>query len=67
MKTDEIPREVYVATMDFRRLLKRTKSLTAQQRSTLYGQALHGDLKGAMKGLDRLVGRSEENEDGSGV
>ena len=34
-------------------------NLTRQQMKTLRGQALAGDVDGAIKGLERLLGRKE--------
>ena len=38
----------------------RTLNLTKQQKKTLRGQALSGDLKGAKKGLAKLIGADNE-------
>lgn len=35
--------------------LKASKTLTFQQKATLWGQARSGDLEGAMKGYRKLV------------
>lgn len=35
--------------------------LTAQQRKTLRGQAIAGDLEGAQKGLQTILDRRENN------
>lgn len=34
-------------------------NLTRQQMKTLRGQALSGDIDGAIKGLERILGRKE--------
>lgn len=39
----------------------RSAQITPQQRKTLRGQALAGDLKGAKKGLQRLLSAKESN------
>lgn len=36
--------------------------LTKQQMKTLRGQAIHGDLDGAKRGLKKLVERAENDE-----
>ncbi len=44
-----------------KRFLRQLKDhgLTRQQMKTLRGQALSGDIDGAVKGLERLLGRKE--------
>lgn len=44
-----------------KRFLRRLKEqgLTRQQIKTLRGQALSGDIDGAIKGLERILGRKE--------
>lgn len=37
----------------------REQGLTRQQIKTLRGQALAGDIDGAIKGLERIMGRKE--------
>ena len=49
-----ITREAYMRCNQFTDLLKRS-TLTEQQKRTLRGQALHGDLEGARKGYRRLT------------
>lgn len=44
----------------FIKSLKRTQ-LTAQQKRTLKGQAIAGDLKGAQKGMEALLRRQQQN------
>ena len=44
----------------FIKALKRSR-LTAQQRRTLKGQAIAGDLKGAQKGFQRLTEANNKN------
>jgi len=46
---------------DIKRFLRRLKDqgLTRQQIKTLRGQALAGDIDGAIKGLERILGRKE--------
>ena len=46
---------------DIKRFLRRLKgcSLTRQQIKTLRGQAMAGDVDGAIKGLERLLRRKE--------
>lgn len=44
--------------LEFFKLLKQNKHrLTAQQYKTLRGQALAGDVAGALKGLNKLLRR----------
>lgn len=40
-------------------LKKHRREITAQEYSTLRGQALAGDIDGATKGLDRILRRKE--------
>ena len=48
---------LYLNAHRFIELMKKCKKhITAQQYSTLRGQALHGDLAGAEKGLAKLMG-----------
>ena len=48
----------------FLRVLKLFKDeLTAQERQTLKGQALSGDLTGAQKGLTTLIARGRETDE----
>ena len=42
----------------WKRLKESKKYLTKQQYKTIRGQVLAGDVKGAMKGLDRLMKKS---------
>ena len=46
----------YIAVSEFIKSLKNT-NLPKQQIRTLKGQALAGNIEGAMKGLDRLTKR----------
>ena len=65
MKTEQHPdvnqierdRLRYMKAHAFLHELYLTEGLTKQQKSTLRGQALAGDLPGARKGLDKLLGR----------
>ena len=59
--TDEKMREQYTRAHSFVRTeLKSAKDcLTSHQLTTLRGQALHGDVEGARKGLLKLLGRRE--------
>ena len=51
-------------TRHFLRVLKLFKNeLTTQERQTLKGQALSGDLNGAQKGLTTLVVRGRETDE----
>lgn len=50
-------REDYMRAKHFLDLLKHTEALTLQQKRTLWGQAVHGDVKAARRGYDRLMGR----------
>ena len=45
----------YLAARTFLERLGKAKRLSPQQRSTLRGQALHGDVEGAWRGLERLM------------
>ena len=40
------------------RHIKESSTLTAQERKTLRGQALSGDISGAWKGLEKLTRRA---------
>lgn len=40
------------------RIRRNKKLLTKQQIRTLKGQVFNGDIKGAMKGLDKLIARA---------
>lgn len=56
MKNEELSPERYAAAFYFLRLLRDHKdSLTRQQVQTLRGQALAGDVDGAMRGLGRML------------
>lgn len=56
-KTDEprISRATFLNAHNFLEMVKRSPTLTPQQKRTLRGQALHGDLEGAMRGYKTLV------------
>lgn len=45
----------FETTVFLKRLKIFKKVLTAQERKTLKGQALSGDIEGAKKGLDKLL------------
>lgn len=45
---------------NFKDIVRRSKTLTFQQKSTLIGQAKAGDLAGAWKGYKNLVGSRKE-------
>lgn len=53
----------FVAVNKFIRAL-RGSQLTAQQKRTLKGQALGGDLQGALKGYQRLLSAKKDNMEG---
>ena len=54
--TGERPsRATYARCNSFLNTLKRSPYLTLQQRRTLWGQAIHGDIDGARKGFERIV------------
>ena len=56
----EIAREAvrYLKAQDFLRMLyKHSQYLTRQQMKTLRGQALNGDIDGAMRGLGTIMNR----------
>lgn len=50
----------FQTTVFLKRLKIFKKVLTAQERNTLKGQALSGDLVGAKKGLDKILKRERE-------
>lgn len=50
----------FETTVFLKRLKIFKKVLTAQERKTLKGQALSGDLAGAKKGLDKILKRERE-------
>lgn len=45
----------YVAIRAFTAMVKKTSVLTWQQKQTLCGQAMHGDLAGARQGYERMM------------
>lgn len=49
---------IYLRADSFLKTLKNNREwLTQQQYKTLRGQALSGDLQGAMKGFEKLIGK----------
>ena len=56
----------FVAVNRFVKTL-RGSQLTAQQKGTLKGQAVAGDLEGALKGYQRLLSAKKQNMKGSAV
>ena len=47
----------------FRKQLEKARHLlTTQEAKTLWGQALHGDIEDAERGLAKLIRRHQENE-----
>ena len=55
------PREAYMKAYPFLNELRQHRQILPHQAlATLRGQALSGDLDGAMKGLGRLLGRAYE-------
>lgn len=52
---DDADRYNYIKCKNFRCMLNASKTLTAQQKSTLWGQARKGDLDGAMRSYKKLV------------
>lgn len=54
----------FMAIRQFLKALKGSQ-LTAQQKRTLRGQAVAGDLEGALKGYQRLLRAKEEHMKGS--
>lgn len=54
-------RMLYTKAHAFLREL-RFAEITPQQRSTLRGQALSGDVAGARKGLAKLIGRDNDTD-----
>jgi hypothetical protein len=60
---DDYSRERYVAAAYFLRELRYHRDrLTRQQLRTLRGQALSGDIAGAMRGLGEILMRKENGE-----
>ena len=45
----------YVTIKPFMDMVRKSRTLTPQQKSTLCGQAIHGDLKGARAGYAKLA------------
>lgn len=56
---DNYSRERYVAAFFLRELRYHRDHLTRQQLRTLRGQALSGDIAGAMRGLGEILLRKE--------
>lgn len=50
----------FETTVFLKRLKIFKKILTVQERKTLQGQALSGDIEGAKKGLDKILKRERE-------
>ena len=60
MNNKQLSPEAYVKAHDFlKRLRDVSDLLTVQQMRTLRGQALSGDIDGAVKGLGRILLRLE--------
>lgn len=61
-ETDEerAVRQNYLRIQSFRNQLRTSRTLTHQQKSTLWGQARSGDLEGAMKGYRKLTSLAKE-------
>ena len=57
---NRVSREAYARAQSFLNMIRTSKTLTNQQKATLRGQAIHGDLEGAMKGYQRLVNVRDE-------
>lgn len=57
---NEVQQKYQPGVESFLRSLKQ-HGLSKQQLKTLRGQALTGDLAGALKGLERMVTRNEHN------
>ena len=55
-------RKAHYFLMDLRRLWKQ-REITSQQYSTLRGQALSGDMDGAIKGLGRILEHNAEERE----
>lgn len=66
MKTvvyDEKMAKAYRMAQPFREKLKKARSLlTPQEAKTLWGQALHGDIEDAERGLAKLIRRYEGDD-----
>lgn len=54
-QNERVSRYGYLRAQNFLRMIGKSKSLTPQQKATLRGQALHGDLDGAMRGYEKIV------------
>ena len=50
-----VERGWYVTVKPFLDMVRKSKTLTPQQKSTLCGQAIHGDMKGARAGYAKLA------------
>lgn len=61
-KGTRVSLEDYQRAQTFLTMVKRSRTLTPQQKSTLRGQALHGDIEGARKGYARLVNVGAERD-----
>ena len=61
MADDKHKPEEYVKALNFiRKLGRERRRLTTQQMRTLRGQALNGDIDGAMRGLGMLLLKYQE-------
>lgn len=49
--------------MVLKEIKKYRKTISTQQMRTLRGQVLAGDIAGAMRGLDKLIGRAATGGD----
>ena len=61
-ESDRVGRYGYLRINNFLNQIKQSKTLTPQQKRTLWGQATHGDLDGAMRGYAQLVSVREGYE-----
>lgn len=50
----------WLVAKNFLDQITKSKVLTHQQKATLRGQAVHGDLEGAIRGYAKLCGRKKE-------
>lgn len=60
---EEAARREYLRAKYFIDQVKKSRTLTFQQKSTLMGQARHGDLEGAKKGYRALVKVNPDEEE----
>lgn len=54
-KSERVGQTGYLRINNFLNMLKHSKILNYQQKRTLWGQATHGDLDGAMRSYRKMV------------